>query len=86
MGYNRTAEQEVLNRVAAIRAAAEILHDNENMPCHERHVFLAAITDEAARLSRLIQGYPWRDQWPWNQCGPDCTSWPEKTMMGKASG
>jgi hypothetical protein len=50
------AEQEVLNRIAAIQAAAEILHDNGDMPSHERNVFVAAIAHETARLSRLIQG------------------------------
>jgi hypothetical protein len=49
------AEEEVLNRIAAIQAAAEILHDNDNMPRQERHMFLAAITQETARLSRLVK-------------------------------
>ena len=48
--------QEVLNRVAAIQAAAEILHDNDDMPRHERRMFLDAIACEASRLSRLIRG------------------------------
>ena len=55
MGRNEAAKQEVLNRIAAIQAAAEILHDHGDMPQQERHMFLAAITQETARLSRLIQ-------------------------------
>lgn len=50
------AEQEVLNRIAAIQAAAEILHDYDDMPHQERNMFLAAITHETARLSRLVKG------------------------------
>ena len=53
---NEADEQEVLNRIAAIQAAAEILHDNDEMPYHERRVFLEAIACEASRLSRLIRG------------------------------
>ena len=49
-------EQEVLNRLAAIQAAAEILHDHDDMPHHERRLFLDTIAGEAARLSRLIRG------------------------------
>ncbi len=55
MGHDEAARQELLNRVAAIQAAAEILHDNAQMPDHERHVFLKAITHESARLARLVQ-------------------------------
>lgn len=55
MRRDEAAKQEVLNRLAAIQAAAEILHDNEDMPDHQRHVFLEAISDETTRLSRLIQ-------------------------------
>ena len=58
MSRNEAAEQEVLNRIAAIQAAAEILRDNHDMPHQERHMFVTAITHEAQRLSRLIQGCP----------------------------
>jgi hypothetical protein len=56
MKSDRADEQEVLNRIAAIQAAAEILHDNDDMPRHERRVFLNAIAAESSRLSRLIRG------------------------------
>lgn len=58
MDLSHAAEQEVLNRIAAIQAAAEILHDHQDMPRHERHRFLVAITEEAARLSRILQACP----------------------------
>jgi hypothetical protein len=55
MSRDEAAKLEILNRVAAIQAAAEILHDNGDLPHNERHVFLKAINHEAARLSRLIK-------------------------------
>jgi hypothetical protein len=55
MKSDKADEQEVLNRIAAIQAAAEILHDNDDMPHHERRMFLNAIVGESSRLSRLIQ-------------------------------
>jgi hypothetical protein len=55
MDRDEGTKQEMLNRVAAIQAAAEILHDNGNMPPHERRLFLAAISQETARLSRLVK-------------------------------
>ncbi len=58
MGRDDIAKQEVLNRLAAIQAAAEILHDNHDLPDHQRHVFLEAITHETGRLSRLIHSCP----------------------------
>ena len=60
MESDEAHEQEVLNRVAAIQAAAEILHDHDNMPHHERRLFLDAIAGEASRLSRLIRACPVR--------------------------
>ncbi|MGE5769196.1 MAG: hypothetical protein ACM32G_02760 [Betaproteobacteria bacterium] len=56
MDGDEADREEVLNRIAAIQAAAEILHDNDDMPHHERRVFLDAIGRETSRLSRLIQG------------------------------
>lgn len=58
MSLNEAAEQEVLNRIAAIQAAVEILHDHQDMPRHERRRFLVAITEEAGRLSRMLQACP----------------------------
>ena len=55
MDGNEAAKLEILNGIAAIQAAAEILHDNGDMPHHERHGFLKAINYETARLSRLIR-------------------------------
>lgn len=56
MGDSEAAEEEVLNRIAAIQAAAEILHDNDDMPRQQRDMFLTAITHETARLSRMVRG------------------------------
>jgi hypothetical protein len=55
MDRNEVIKLEILNGIAAIQAAAEILHDNGEMPHHERHGFLKAIKHESARLSRLVQ-------------------------------
>jgi hypothetical protein len=41
-----------LNRVAAIRAAAEILDDNHE---RDRHAFLAVIQTETARLHTQVR-------------------------------
>ena len=50
------SEQEVLNRLAAIRAAAEILDDNDDLSRSDRRLFLLVIQTETTRLHRLIAG------------------------------
>ena len=54
----RTGESSegVLNRLAAIQAAAEILNDNDDLSPSERHLFLFVIQAETSRLHRLIAG------------------------------
>jgi nitrogen-specific signal transduction histidine kinase len=49
------AEEELLNRIAAIQAAAEILDDNHELSYGDRHAFLTVIQSEAARLHALVQ-------------------------------
>ena len=51
-----SSEQEVLNRLAAIRAAAEILDDNDDLSRSDRRLFLLVIQTETTRLHRLIAG------------------------------
>lgn len=46
--------QELLNRLAAIQAAAEILDDNNDLSPDERHAFFTAIRTEAGRLRQMI--------------------------------
>lgn len=53
-GHDLT-EEEILNRIAAIQAAAEILDDNEMLPHRERRAFLAVIQAETARLHALVR-------------------------------
>ena len=48
------AEQRLKNHVAAIKSAAEILQDNENIPEKERVLFLKAIIEEVERLDREV--------------------------------
>ena len=48
------SEQEVLNRLAAIRAAAEILDDNDDLSSSDRRLFLLVIQTETTRLHRMI--------------------------------
>ena len=50
------SEQEVLNRLAAIRAAAEILDDNDDLSSSDPRLFLLVIQTETTRLHRLIAG------------------------------
>ena len=54
--YDDGSEQDALNRLAAIRAAAEILDDNQDLSPSDRRLFLLVIQTEAARLHRLITG------------------------------
>lgn len=48
------SEQELLNRLAAIQAAAEILDDNEDLSPSERRLFVLVIRTETTRLHRMI--------------------------------
>ena len=51
-----SSEQEVLSRLAAIRAAAEILDDNDDLSPSDRRLFLSVIQTETTRLHRMIAG------------------------------
>ena len=46
------SEQELLNRLAAIQAAAEILDDNQDLSPSERRLFVLVIRTETTRLHR----------------------------------
>lgn len=50
-----TTEQELLNRLAAIQAATEILLDNDGLPLKERRAFLTVIERESGRLLGLVR-------------------------------
>jgi hypothetical protein len=50
------SEQELLNRLAAIQAAAEILDDNQDLLPNDRRLFLLVIQTETTRLHRMIAG------------------------------
>ena len=54
MHPNKLSEQEVLNRLAVIRAAAEILNDNDDLSPSDRRLFLLVIQTETTRLHRII--------------------------------
>jgi signal transduction histidine kinase len=56
MHLGEASEQELLNRLAAIQAAAEILDDNENLSPSDRRLFLFVIRTETTRLHRMIAG------------------------------
>ena len=45
MRATEATEEELLNRIAAIKAAAEILDDNHELSHGDRHAFLAVIRD-----------------------------------------
>lgn len=64
MSACQAMEEELLNRIAAIRAAAEILDDGDELSHGDRHAFLMVIQTEAARLHTLV-----RQKGPWY---PDC--------------
>ena len=53
MRPGESSEQEVLNRLAAIRAAAEILDDNDDLSSSDRRLFLLVIQTETTRLHRM---------------------------------
>ncbi|MFZ1415803.1 MAG: hypothetical protein WAS73_14680 [Defluviicoccus sp.] len=56
MRRDEGSEQELLNRLAAIQAAAEILDDNEDLSPSERRLFVLVIRTETTRLHRIIAG------------------------------
>jgi signal transduction histidine kinase len=59
---DESSEQELLNRLAAIQAAAEILEDNEDLLPSDRRLFLLVIQTEATRLHQMIgEGRPSRN-------------------------
>jgi hypothetical protein len=45
----------LLNRIAAIRAAAEILDDEHELSLGDRHAFLTVIQTETTRLHALVR-------------------------------
>ena len=51
-----SSKQELLNRLAAIQAAAEILDDNEDLSPSNRRLFLLVIRAETTRLHHMIAG------------------------------
>ena len=55
MRAHEATEEELLNRIAAIRAAAEILDDNHELSHGDRHAFLAVIQIETACLHTLVR-------------------------------
>ena len=55
MRATEATEQELLNRIAAIRAAAEILDDHQELSHADRHAFLAVIQTETSRLHSLVR-------------------------------
>jgi signal transduction histidine kinase len=58
---DESSEQELLNRLAAIQAAAEILEDNEDLLPSDRRLFLLVIQSEVTRLHHMIgEGRPSR--------------------------
>jgi hypothetical protein len=48
-------EEELLNRIAAIQAAAQILNDNHELSQGDRHAFLTVIQTETAHLQALVR-------------------------------
>lgn len=55
MCENKDTEQEFLNRIAAIQAAAEILDDHQDLSSSDRRAFLTVIQAETARLHALVR-------------------------------
>ena len=55
MRASEATEEKLLNRIAAIRAAAEILDDNHELSHGDRHAFLTVIQTETARLHALVR-------------------------------
>ena len=54
VGNKRSNTEDLLNSISAIRAAAEILDDNRDLPVVERRAFLAIIRAEARRLAAAV--------------------------------
>ncbi len=55
MRTGEATEEELLNRIAAIQAAAEILDDNCGLSNGDRRAFLAVIQMESRRLQALVR-------------------------------
>lgn len=55
MRASEATEEELLNRIAAIQAAAEILDDNHELSHGDRYAFLTVIQAETARLHALVR-------------------------------
>ena len=55
MRATEATEEELLNRIAAIQAAAEILDDNHELSHGDRRAFLTVIQIETARLQALVR-------------------------------
>ena len=53
---NEPYEEDLLNRLAAIQAAAEILDDNDDLSPTDRRLFLLVIRTETTRLHRIFAG------------------------------
>jgi hypothetical protein len=51
----QATEEELLNRIAAIQAPAEILSDNHELSLGDRHAFLTVIQTETARVQALVK-------------------------------
>ena len=51
---NEPSEEDLLNRLAAIQAAAEILDDNDDLSPTDRRLFLSVIRTETSRLHRIF--------------------------------
>ena len=55
MRSTEPTEEELLNRIAAIQAAAEILDDNSGLSHGDRQAFLNVIRAETERLHALVR-------------------------------
>lgn len=53
MRLNESSEEKLLNRLAAIQAAVEILADNADLSPTERRRFVRVIRAESARLHQM---------------------------------
>ena len=54
MHVNTAITELFLNRIAAIRAAAEILDGNHDLTMDDKQVFLGVIHSETLQLERLV--------------------------------
>jgi hypothetical protein len=55
---HEATEEELLNRIAAIRAAAEILDDNHELSQGDRHAFLTVIALLQAPVRQTASWFP----------------------------